>query len=190
MFFAHLPAGYLVGKAVNTGVSEYSRWQRPILYSAMAGSVLPDIDWLYFQLVDRGQGDYHGYWLHFPFVWVALLLLSTAVAWKMRNRNAALALVMFPLTGLLHMVLDSMVGAVQWLQPFSNTGYRMFAPLPEHSGWLAAFLHWPVLLELAITVAALKVLRSSRKKAALRKTSRLVLPPHLFKADRCQTRRG
>jgi len=74
MLTAHLPSGYLLG-------TQAARWPwarnlRPGLRlgSAMAGAMAPDLDMLYFWLVDAGRVHHHTYLSHYPALWFSLLL--------------------------------------------------------------------------------------------------------------------
>jgi len=57
MFIAHLPAGYLGGLALARRAGAQLR--RRVILAFMLGSVLPDIDMLYFYLLDDGRTLHH-----------------------------------------------------------------------------------------------------------------------------------
>ena len=113
----------------------------------LVGSVLPDIDMLWFHLVDHGSTHHHHYITHRPMVWAAILLIGLAL----RHR-----LVMgVGLGGLLHMCLDSIAGAITWGWPFFEHTTTLVTVQPTHSHWLMSFMaHWTFQVEIAITILA------------------------------------
>lgn len=73
MFIAHLPAGYLLGKA--TAKLSGLRTKQLVMWTAI-GSLLPDADLLYFYLVDNQSTHHRHYVSHWPITWITLLALS------------------------------------------------------------------------------------------------------------------
>jgi hypothetical protein len=58
--------------------------------------------------------------------------------------------------GLLHMVLDTTLGAINWGWPlFTFGGPFLIVPATQSHGILSFALHWTFLLEIAIYIAAL-----------------------------------
>ena len=69
MFIAHLPAGYLLTRfvVVKRGMAHIPSFQyRTFMALGLIGSLLPDVDMLYFYLIDNRQHLHHGYWTHIP----------------------------------------------------------------------------------------------------------------------------
>lgn len=150
MFIAHLPAGYLTARG-----AERCGAKHPLLMVAcLLGSIAPDFDLLYFYLVDSCRHHHHSYCIHWPVVWLGLLVLSLLwLAWR-RSSAAGLA-VAFAGNGLLHIALDGVVGDVQLFAPWSDEYYALATvPARYHPWWLNFFLHWSMGLELAICAAA------------------------------------
>lgn len=58
MIFAHLPSGYLLGRGLGGS--------RRVLAAVMIGSGAPDLDMLWFWLVDQGQTHHHRFWPAYP----------------------------------------------------------------------------------------------------------------------------
>jgi hypothetical protein len=68
MILAHLPSGYLFGRAAGGR-------DRAVLIAALIGSVAPDFDMFWFHLVDQGQTHHHRFWPHIPMIWAGIAAL-------------------------------------------------------------------------------------------------------------------
>lgn len=151
MFLAHLPAGYLLGRALSHGSPD----RRALVLTACAMSLLPDTDLLWFYLVDHRQTVHHAYLFHWPLFWIALAGLGWLMA-KVLHRPRMLPFVGVSLAALLlHMLLDSVAGGIAWFAPFSE-GELLFVTIPaRHGRWVWNFvLHWTMALELILIAAA------------------------------------
>lgn len=111
MFVAHLPAGYLAGRIVSCE-RRSGRWW----CAALVGSVFPDLDMLYFYLIDGQQSLHHHYWTHLPFVW---LCLTPILALHPVSR-------IFVLNVFGHLVLDTVAGGILWLWPWHPASFVLF----------------------------------------------------------------
>jgi inner membrane protein len=117
MFVIHLPAGYLVSRLIGprTGFSGFS--EHSCINAGMVGAIAPDLEQLYFYLIDHRQHNHHSYWTHYPSLWLGLLLIVLVLRYPMGwSRLGSMAL-MFSLNGLIHMALDSVAGFIYWLAP-------------------------------------------------------------------------
>jgi hypothetical protein len=168
MFIAHLPAGYLLSKALARVFDGPRQGAVKFMCAGMLGAVAPDIDMLYFYLVDHRRHHHHAYWTHFPSVWLTLLAASFVwyrIAGKTKP-TAALA-VIFSLNGIVHLLLDTVVGDIRWLAPFADKPFSLFTvPNLYKPWWLNFMLHWSFALELAVACTALFVLWRGRNKHA------------------------
>ncbi|MBM1816577.1 metal-dependent hydrolase [Pseudosulfitobacter pseudonitzschiae] len=141
MFVAHLPAAYLAVRAIRPDAS------RTVMAAILAGSVLPDLDLLWFYLVDARQHHHHDYLTHKPLVWALLALAGWA-------RGSAIA-VGVAAGALLHMMLDSIAGQITWGWPFTTLAATLVVVPATRDWWLASFLlHWTIAVELMICTAA------------------------------------
>ena len=169
MMIGHLPAGYLFAKGLVHRLVAAGRDMPAFICAALLGSVFPDVDLVYFYLVDHRQHHHHIYWTHFPIVWITLAV--TCAAWMRLRRGAllpALALI-FALNGCVHMVLDSVVGHIWWLAPFVDRSFSLFDVARVHEPWWINFvLHWSFLLETALLAAAVIVYVRGRQRRAAR----------------------
>jgi len=154
MFIAHLPAGYLL-----------SRWRhftpRQIPW-VIAGAIAPDLDMGLFYLVHDGTVHHHLYLPHRPFVWVLVLILGLLLRrWPMSSALRALGC-----GGLLHMLLDTVVGQIAWGWPFTPHAVPLVDVPATQDWWVLSFvLHWTFVVELLICAVAICVwLRSRREK--------------------------
>lgn len=156
MITAHLPAGYCLARL---GAPKL-RYAVPV---ALIASILPDLDLFWFYFVDNRSFHHHEYWVHTPAFWAAVWLVTLPIAvW---TRCIALHTVFFSAL-LLHMVLDTLVGGIPWLQPFDDRLFRLFEVQPTENHWLVTFLtHWSMLAELAIWALAAWLLHRQRANA-------------------------
>ncbi|MFC1679585.1 metal-dependent hydrolase [Elusimicrobiota bacterium] len=159
MLIAHLPAGYLVTKAL----------QRRKAYAAatwigLLGGVLPDLDMVFFFL-DGRRTMHHHYWSHMPLYWamIAAALYAAARRTSLR-REIECVLNLFFANILLHMVLDSITAPMLWLYPFSSRPLELIRIPATHDWWVWSFVfHWSFLLEAGIAGAALWLLLRPRR---------------------------
>jgi inner membrane protein len=166
MFIGHLPAGYLLTQALVRRASPCWRagvGSAQLMAVGMIASVLPDLDLLYFYLIDARQHLHHGYWSHIPFFWVVALAVTGLLAWLARSRRVALFAVLIFCNVQLHLVLDTIAGKIRWLYPFRAGDVVLVEVAAVHRWWVLNFLlHWTFLLELLVVAAAALVLRRQR----------------------------
>lgn len=153
MVIAHLPAGYLLTKHLQSRFHATS-----LLWAGLLGSILPDFDILYFYLVDAQQVSHRSYITHWPLFWlgVAYLVLPFVRIWGSRVAFTA-CVFLFANIGL-HMLLDSVMAPVYWLQPYSEESFQLLKLKYTHaySFWLWNYMAHPAfLMEIAICIAAL-----------------------------------
>lgn len=150
MLIAHLPSGYLVGALAE-------RFAPPgapvVMAAALVGSVAPDIDMIWFHLVDS-RTHHHALPTHWPLAWAAAGALALVVA-RVAAPRWLPAVAAFFAAVMLHMVLDTVAAPTRWLAPFSAREFELFRVPETHGHWIASFvLHWTFLIELAIGLAA------------------------------------
>ncbi len=157
MFIGHLPGGYLAARAL------WGRNQRTLIIATMVGAVLPDIDMLWFHLVDQGAVHHHTYFTHRPALWACIALLGLLL-----RKNIVLAL---GLGGLVHMLLDSIVGAIAWGWPFTDAANPLVTVPATHKNWIMSFLtHWTFLVEIGLTLVAIGLAVLTHHSAKKRET--------------------
>jgi inner membrane protein len=155
----HLPAGYLWTRALARRTARWAdlseRDYARLLAVGLASSVLPDLDLLYFYLVDGRRHLHHGYWTHIPLFWTLIFAAPLALLWAFRRRLWLLTAAIYT-NLLLHMALDTVVGKIRWLYPFSREDFYVFE-VPARYGWAYAnfILHWTFLLEIGVVAWAL-----------------------------------
>lgn len=149
MFIGHLPGGYLAARAL------WRKGQKHLIIATLIGSVLPDIDMLWFYFVDHGSTHHHTYITHRPAVWAAIALIGLAL------RKPVITAV--GLGGLVHMALDSIVGAIAWGWPFTNASAPLVVVPATHENWILSFLTHPTfLVEIALFASALTLYLRTR----------------------------
>lgn len=160
MFIAHLPAGYISSALLCRRLKLSGANARKFMAFGTLGAIAPDLDIFYFYLIDQRQHNHHSYFTHFPLLWAALLLCSVIWLYKSRSKSLAALAVIFSFNGLVHMILDTVVGAIQWFAPFIDR-YFAFFPITAryHPWWLNFILHWSFLLEIGILVIAILLYR-------------------------------
>jgi inner membrane protein len=156
MFIAHLPAGYLLTSAIE---ARMGRRSRAVMATGLVASVLPDLDLLWFYLVDARARPHHEYLFHAPLFWVVLALLAWGAARLLHWRDVPLLVGVALANLLLHMLLDTVAGGIRWLWPFSDASLVLAHVPAGRSWWVWNFvLHWTFLLEVLICAAAFVVL--------------------------------
>lgn len=165
MFIAHLPAGYLLTSAIQTGARDKSL---SLLATGLVASVLPDIDLFWFYLIDNRQYLHRSYITHAPAFWIGLAAVAFIAARIFRLAWAPLYIGVALANLMLHMMLDSVTGGLRWLWPVSNTEFGLFHIPSVYGWWVWNFVfHWTFLLEVAVCTGALLLLvRHLRTKTA------------------------
>ena len=153
MFIAHLPAGY-IGACLLTRDSAAEQ-RRLLFVPFIVGSVFPDVDMLYFYLIDYGRHLHHHYWTHLPVFWLASLVGLLLVALLFRSSTIALVGSAFVAGVFLHLLLDTPFAGISWLYPFSDHSFYLVSIPATRSWWVWSFVfHWSFLFEIAICIAA------------------------------------
>jgi inner membrane protein len=157
MFIAHLPAGYCLTTLLLTRFARRENHQayRRYLWIGLGASLLPDIDLIFFYLIDLRRHVHHSYITHIPFYWLAGgLMVGLSVA-MLRQRCVLRGTIIVISNVMLHLLLDSVASKVHWLYPVSNVGLGLFH-VPSRYGWWVwnYILHWTFGLEIMIVVAA------------------------------------
>jgi len=151
VFIAHLPAGYLVTRGLQ-------RLKKMPVYLGIGliASVLPDIDLLYFYTFGHRQVVHHDYFTHLPLFWVSAWLVCYVYA-KMSGQLKTQFLVLVFFTNIfLHLILDTFVGGINWLYPFSRQSIELITLSNTHDFWVLNFvLSRSFLVEILIALVAL-----------------------------------
>ena len=167
VFIAHLPAGYIASKLLYRRVNPFEVSYPAFIIAGMLGAVAPDIDLLWFYLVDS-RHNHHTYFTHYPIFWLALLAISCTWYGETDRRGPAALWCTFSLNGFIHLCLDSVVGDIWWFAPFIDQSFALAkVPATHKPWWLNFLLHWSMLIELAIVGWALRLWRGSPKRRAL-----------------------
>jgi len=148
MLIGHLPAGYLAATTTLRRASPARR--RALMTAALIGSVLPDLDLLYFYGVDSSV-HHHVFPTHWPLAWLAGILASSLVIASTGKKEWGQVGLAVSCAALLHCVLDSIAGSVRWLAPFSNHETTLVTVPATHDSWILSFVsHWTFGVELAL----------------------------------------
>lgn len=153
MLIAHLPAGYLLARAL--------RVKDRAMIALLAGAVAPDADVLWWAVF--GVGSYRSSWTHVPAIW--LLVAIFLVPLGMRAKPDLRGPVLLFLVGIaLHLLLDNLSDGIRWLWPWSDR-LVTFVYIPAvDAHWLISVLtHWTYLTEAILTALASWLFLSARK---------------------------
>ena len=168
MFLAHLPAGYLLTR----GVERRGATAPGLMAVGLVASVLPDLDLLYFYLIDGRQTAHHAYVTHFPAFWLLLAGVGAAALLALGRRDGLVYVWVALANVLLHLVLDSVAAEIYWLWPLSTAQVNLVHVPDLHDPWFMNVLwHWTSLVELAIVAMACLVFWRDRRRR------RLTAPP-------------
>ncbi len=147
MILAHLPSGYVLARLGRAPKG----WP---MAAALAGSVFPDLDLIWFYLVDDRAVHHHRYWMHAPAFWAGLALICLPLVSRLAPRLFRAASFFFAAISL-HLILDTLAGSIMWLWPVSTRLYALVEVPATRSHWILSFLtHWSALAELAIVLWA------------------------------------
>lgn len=147
MLTAHLPSGYVLGRLIRRDIL-------CLMPAALIGAVLPDLDLIWFYLVDDRAVHHHFYWVHVPVFWMVLAAVVLPGLALLARRWLATAFVFFAAI-FLHLCLDTISGGVLWAAPFNRHLYTMVTVPARYDHWVTSFLlHWTFLLELAVWATA------------------------------------
>ncbi len=164
MFIGHLPAGYLCTTVLLKYRAAPTAQRNIFLMLGLLGSIAPDLDMFYFYLVDHRQHWHHTYITHWPSFWFGVIASSLIVGYMIRNQPLAYGGSILGINGFLHLVLDTHVGRIRWLEPFSNQWVYFFdVPARHHPKILNFVFHWTFLLEMALVVSATYVFTQNRR---------------------------
>lgn len=157
MFIGHLPAGYVLAKQSYSKFHKNIKNYRAFMFCGILGSIAPDLDMFYFYFVDYSQTHHHTYFSHYPILWGTLFLLCLCLCLfrgSTRKGISSYSLI-FSASGFFHLILDSIVGNICWLAPFSNRPFSLATVWPIHEPWWMNFLlHWSFTLEICLVAYA------------------------------------
>jgi hypothetical protein len=160
MFTAHAPSGYIAASVLLKKFVARKISSAQCIIVGMIGAIFPDIDLVYFYVFDHRQHPHHSYFTHWPSVWLCMLLVSGVWLRFSKTSHAAALAFLFSIGGMLHMLLDSIVGHIMWLAPFSDRYFSLFTISARYQPWWLNFiLHWSFALELLIWFWAIYVYR-------------------------------
>lgn len=159
MLIAHLPAGYLLARSFIRNSRKKS-----IFVAALLGSIFPDLDMLWFHLIDNRQTHHHEYITHWPMLYFGIALFAVLL-WK-TNQRAVILVLAFCVGALLHMALDTIAAPMMWLAPFSDYEIELVEIPATQPNWILSFIfHWTFLNEIALCLAALILMIKFPNKA-------------------------
>lgn len=165
MFIGHLPAGYIFSKKIAHQLEAKGIKPKLLLWVGTMGAIAPDLDLFYFYLIDNRQHHHHTYWPHYPSVWFSLFLFSIIWFVCSKNKTKAILGLVFSANGIIHMLLDTIVGDIWWFAPFVDQPYVIFkVPALYNPWWLNFILHWSFSLELLILFWAIFLWRRKSSK--------------------------
>lgn len=136
------------------------------------GSLLPDLDLLWWRFVGNGNTPHHEYWTHIPSFWV-LFGFAAAILSLFAFRDFLPILGVFLLGVFIHLVVDTPAGGICWLYPFHERSFYLFPVTNTHGNFVVSgILHPSFLLEVPFVVWA-GILVVKRVRDLLRSLTKL-----------------
>jgi inner membrane protein len=131
MIFAHLPSGYILARSAPSKFSK--RWT---ILAALIGSIFPDIDLAYYWTFGTAS-SHHDYFTHLPVFWAVVTLgLFLCRGRSILTRKQIQISAVFLSAVWLHLILDTVCGAIAWMYPFSQTKFSFFTHGHPYNFWL------------------------------------------------------
>jgi hypothetical protein len=152
MIIAHLPAGYILSKLAYKRFASHIGNYRAFMGWGLFGALAPDMDLLYYHLMDHRRTLHHKYLSHYPVVWLTLIAVAIGF-FMLKNKRQTIGCysLIFAISGFLHLILDTVVGNIWWLAPFIDHPFSLVTlPRHFHPWWLNMMLHWSFIIELII----------------------------------------
>ncbi len=172
MLVAHIPAGYLATQTLLSTpwarrLSLDDKSRRVAFAVALFASIAPDLDLFWFYFVDGRSRHHHHYFPHLPLVWVAAGLTGAVIATALGATRARALIGLATLMGLLHCLLDTLVGHIKWAWPWSQKMMAAFEVPARYSHWILNFIfHWSFGLEIIVVGVAVVVFMHQRRRRA------------------------
>lgn len=149
MLIAHASAGYIVTKSFN----KIKKDNISYLKYGLIFSILPDLDLLYFYLIDNKNTLHHFYFPHIPaFLLLGCLLIPVLKQLKITSKIINIYS-LFLINWFVHLVLDTITGGINWLFPFSERLFFLIQIPAKYPHWILSFIfHWSFLIEIGIII--------------------------------------
>lgn len=156
MFIGHLPAGYCLTRILQIRFDGGNRQAHGLyLWIGLICSVLPDLDLVYFYLIDHRQHAHHSYWTHTPFYWICTALVFLAGTIGTKRPVFIRATIIGILNIITHLLLDSIASKIRWLSPISDDGFGLFSVPSRYGWWVWNYLcHWTFTFEVMLVIMA------------------------------------
>lgn len=126
----HISGGYLALNIVNKINPNLGLSTNGLMIAGLVGSVLPDIDFVFFKYVK----DHHNSWPHAPLFWIAIYLLIITLGFILKNqiiKGYSTALI---IGILIHLSLDWFSGrtaGIRIFYPFSEQVFSLYPLNPQ-----------------------------------------------------------
>jgi hypothetical protein len=152
MIIAHLPAGYILSKLTYKRFKSHINNYRAFMVWGLFGAIAPDMDLLYYHLIDHRRTLHHKYFSHYPICWLIFIIIAIGLfTLKATRKTFGYYSLIFATSGFLHLILDTVVGNIWWFAPFIDRPFSLVTmPQRFHPWWLNMMLHWSFAIELII----------------------------------------
>ncbi len=158
MFIGHLPAGYIWTSLLfkfKVFKNIPLKNKRSAFLAGLIGSIIPDIDILYFYLIDLRQHTHHSYWTHIPFFWLIVFSLLLLYCEIQKDNNIRVVSIVFITNVFIHLILDTIAGGIYWFSPFCKNMIVWCNVPVKSSTWIFNFLfYWTITIEGALVLIA------------------------------------
>jgi hypothetical protein len=96
MIIGHAPSGNILAYYGRKQFAGRGLKVSSFFGASVIGALIPDVDMIYFHLVDNRQHHHHSYFTHYPILWLGLLIIS--MIWLRTNKTSKNALLTFVLS--------------------------------------------------------------------------------------------
>nr|WP_281279045.1 metal-dependent hydrolase [Chlorobaculum thiosulfatiphilum] len=166
MTYAHLPAGYIVGKLLSGRFKHKIKSYPRYWFWGLLGSIAPDLDYLYLDLFDPQKYDHHYYPTHFPFFWAIVLAGSALWLYSSKKSQNPVFAFIFALNGCIHLMLDTLPNKIFWLAPLSYRGFSVNSLLIKIAPSIAyEHPYWSFSVEAIIIILAVYLFLKKRRNS-------------------------
>ena len=170
MILAHPAAGYLITAFWESNVGKADRfalesWQLHCI--GFVAASLPDVDMVYQLIFDPREVSHRLYWSHTPIYWLIISLFMLSFLSFFGKKVYLYLAKLVSLQIFVHLLLDSVVGGLRWLYPWSLQRYGLVPSLPGPYAerHLRILFHWTFIFEVVIIFFALGLFMQRQKRA-------------------------
>lgn len=127
---SHVAGGYVAISVIDSIYPNLGFGSGGLLLAGLVGSVLPDIDFVFFKYVK----DHHNSWLHTPIFWIILYVIVFIIGIVVQNNGIIIYNTAFLIGTITHLFLDWFSGRTAGIRisyPFSIKVFSLYPLNPQ-----------------------------------------------------------